>query len=149
MSSTVWCVARHKKEACLMIHLNVNKYFNMELSSGHGYFAPRCKCTLYLMCIFNIIENLKTFQTKIFYVHLNVQRLHEVISRKTDFVYGLCKMIKFGTKRNISAMHFIVFLHSPRTISVFSRTFAWARRIRRYTCIHFFYFLTFRNLFSK
>jgi hypothetical protein len=65
-------------------------YFDMFLSTV-PFFALGCICTLYLKCIFDIFENVKKIQTKMFFVHLHVLRAHEAVSRKSNFLLDLCK----------------------------------------------------------
>jgi hypothetical protein len=45
----------------------------------------------YLNYIFDIFENAEKFQTKMFCVYFHALCDHEVVSRKTDILRGLCK----------------------------------------------------------
>jgi hypothetical protein len=57
-----------------------------------------------------------------FCVHVYVLCAYKVVSTKTDFLYGLCKMTKFDTKIGLFAMYVFSFLHRAQRISVFHET---------------------------
>jgi hypothetical protein len=52
-----------------------------------GAYAP----LIYLKCIFDIFENIKKIETKMFCVHVHVLRAYKIVSTKIDILYGLCK----------------------------------------------------------
>jgi hypothetical protein len=83
--------------------------FCIKLCWGEAFFALRCICTLYLKYIFNIFENIKKIETKMFCVHIHVLVPTKLFQPKPTFYMIYVKMIKFGTKRSFRDICFCLF----------------------------------------